>query len=163
MQISDKSQLDLVGTGLLINAHEGKCDRLSLEAIVPSLIFLVFVARAAATAPAYPLKASANGRYAVDNNNVPFLIIGDAPHSILANLNNADATSYLTNRGSNGFNALWIELLCDGYTGGVGREGSAKYVRDFNGNNPFTLTLTGGHFVLYTSYHPKILIYDSIL
>ncbi|HMC25884.1 MAG TPA: DUF4038 domain-containing protein [Candidatus Udaeobacter sp.] len=154
MQISDKSQLDLVGTGLLINAHEGKCDRLSLEAIVPSLIFLVFVARAAATAPAYPLKASANGRYAVDNNNVPFLIIGDAPHSILANLNNADATSYLTNRGSNGFNALWIELLCDGYTGGVGREGSANYGRDVNGKNPFTSTLTGGYYDLTTPNPP---------
>src|SRR5438067_12395555 len=119
MQISDKSQLDLVGTGLLINAHEGKCDQLSLEAIVPSLIFLVRVARAAATAPAYPLKASANGRYAVDNNNVPFLIIGDAPHSILANLNNADATGYLTNRGTNGFNRLLTEPLCGGCTGSV--------------------------------------------
>src|SRR5947199_3001741 len=154
MQISDKSQLDLVGTGLLINANQRKCDRLSLEAIVPSLIFLVFVARAAATAPAYPLKASANGRYAVDNNNVPFLIIGDAPHSILANLNNADATSYLTNRGSNGFNALWIELLCDGYTGGVGREGSANYGRDVNGKNPFTSTLTGGYYDLTTPNPP---------
>src|SRR5207248_461771 len=150
MQISDKSQLDLVGTGLLINAHEGKCDRLSLEAIVPSLIFLVFVARAAATAPAYPLKASANGRYAVDNNNVPCLIIGDAPHSILANLNNADATTYLTDRGARGFNALWIELLCDSYTFGYGSEGQANYGRDVNGNNPFTSTLAGGFYDLTT-------------
>jgi len=100
--------------------------------------------------PAYPLKPSANGRYVVDRNNVPFLIIGDAPHSILANLNNADATTYLTNRANNGFNALWIELLCDSYTGGAGTEGSPNYGHDVNGNNPFTSTLTGGYYELTT-------------
>jgi len=47
----------------------------------------------------------------LDASNAPFLIIGDAPHSILANLNNSDAATYLTNRGQRGFNALWIELL----------------------------------------------------
>jgi hypothetical protein len=100
--------------------------------------------------PAYPLKPSANGRYVVDRNNVPLLIIGDAPHSILANLNNANATTYLTNRGNNGFNALWIELLCDSYTGGAGTEGSPNYGHDVNGNNPFTRTLTGGYYDLTT-------------
>ena len=58
-----------------------------LQAVLPLLISLVLVAKAMAT-PAYPLKPSANGRYVVDSNNVPFLILGDAPHSILANLNN---------------------------------------------------------------------------
>jgi hypothetical protein len=56
------------------------------------------VANAAAT-PAYPLKPRANGRYVVNSNSVPFLIIGDAPHSILANLSNSDAVTYLTDRG----------------------------------------------------------------
>src|SRR4029453_16210963 len=65
-------------------------------------------------------------------------------------LNNADATTYLTNRGSNGFNALWIELLCDSYTGGVGTEGSPNYGHDVNGNNPFTSTLPGGYYDLTT-------------
>ena len=73
-------------------------DRPTLRAIFPLLISLALVAKAAAT-PAYPLHPSADGRYVVDSNNVPFLIIGDAPHSILANLNNADATTYLTDRG----------------------------------------------------------------
>ena len=36
-----------------------------------------------ATSSVYPLRPSANGRYIVDNNGNPFLIIGDAPHSIL--------------------------------------------------------------------------------
>jgi len=120
-----------------------------LQAVIPLLISLTLVAKAMAT-PAYPLKPSANGRYVVDRNNVPFLIIGDAPHSILANLNNADATTYLTNRGNNGFNALRIELLCDSYTGGAGTEGSPNYGHDVNGNNPFTSTLTGGYYDLTT-------------
>ena len=71
----------------------------------------------------------------------PFLIIGDAPHSILAKLNNSDAVTYLTDRGQRGFNALWIELLCDSYTFGFGNEGTPNYGRDVNGNNPFSATL----------------------
>ena len=122
---------------------------LRVRAVLLLLITLVLIAKAAAT-PAYPLKPSANGRYVVDSNNVPFLIIGDAPHSILANLNNADAATYLTDRGSNGFNALWIELLCDSYVGGLGTEGSSNYGRDINGNNPFMSTLTDGYYDLTT-------------
>ena len=149
MQISRKNNLDGVRNGFLIKRDGRKWDWLTLQAVFPLLISLALVAQAAA-APAYPLKPSANGRYLVDSINVPFLIIGDAPHSILANLNNEDATRYLTNRGSNGFNALWIELLCDSYTGGAGTEGSPNYGRDVNGNNPFTSTLPGGYYDLTT-------------
>ena len=90
------------------------------------------------------------GRYVVDASNAPFLIIGDAPHSILAKLNNSDAVTYLTDRGQRGFNALWIELLCDSYTFGYGDEGTPNYGRDVNGNNPFTATLAGGYYDLTT-------------
>ena len=120
-----------------------------LQAIFLLIISLVLVANAAA-APAYPLKPSASGRYLVDSNSVPFLIIGDAPHSILANLNNSDALTYLSDRGQRGFNALWIELLCDSYTFGHGNEGEADYGRDVNGNNPFISTLGGGFYDLTT-------------
>jgi hypothetical protein len=149
MQIRRKNNLDAVSDGLLIKPDGHKWDWLRLQAIFPLLISLALVVQVAAT-PAYPLHPSDNGRYVVDSNNVPFLIIGDAPHSILAKLNNADAITYLTNRGSNGFNALWIELLCDSYTGGEGTEGSPNYGRDVNGNNPFTSTLPGGYYDLTT-------------
>ena len=86
----------------------------------------------------------------LDASNAPFLIIGDAPHSILAKLNNSDAVTYLTDRGQRGFNALWIELLCDSYTFGFGDEGTPNYGRDVNGNNPFTATLPGGYYDLTT-------------
>ena len=102
------------------------------------------------TSSVYPLRPSANGRYMLDASNAPFLIIGDAPHSILANLNNSDVATYLTNRGQRGFNALWIELLCNSYTFGYGTEGTPNYGRDVNGNNPFTSTLGGGFYDLTT-------------
>jgi len=149
MQIDHKSRLDGVSNGLLIKPDGRKWDRLTLPVIFSLLISLALVAKAAAT-PAYPLRPSANHRYVVDSNNVPFLIIGDAPHSILAKLNNADANTYLADRGQRGFNALWIELLCDSYTFGYGNEGDTNYGRDVNGNNPFTSTLSGGYYDLTT-------------
>jgi len=148
MEISDKNYLDAFSDGLLIKPDGRKRDWLALRAVFPLLISLALVAKAAAT-PAYPLHPSANGRYMVDSNNVPFLIIGDAPHSILAKLNNTNATTYLTDRGNRGFNALWIELLCDDYTFGFGSEGTANYGRDVNGNNPFT-GMIGGYYDLTT-------------
>src|SRR5690242_2534821 len=33
--------------------------------------------------PAYPLRTSANNRYLVDQNNVPFMIVGDSPQSLI--------------------------------------------------------------------------------
>ena len=145
MEISDKNYLDDFSDGLPVKLDGRKWDWLALRAVFSLLISLALVAKAAAT-PAYPLQPSANGRYVVDSNNVPFLIIGDAPHSILANVNNADATTYLTDRGNRGFNALWIELLCDSYTFGYGNEGTPNYGRDVNGNNPFTARLAGGYY-----------------
>jgi hypothetical protein len=100
--------------------------------------------------PAYPLKPSANGRYVVDTNNAPFLVIGDSPHTLLVDLDEADAAAYLVNRGSNGFNCLWVNLLCDDYDGGPGSEGNANYGHDIYGDNPFTNLLAGGYYDLTT-------------
>ena len=149
MQLRRKNNLDGLSDGLPIEPDGHKWHWLTLRAIFPLLMSLALVAQAVAT-PAYPLRPSPNGRYLVDANGAPFLIIGDAAHSILANLNNSDATTYLIDRGNRGFNALWIELLCDSYTFGYGNEGQANYGRDVNGNNPFTSTLQGGYYDLTT-------------
>jgi hypothetical protein len=123
---------------------------LSIFLLVVAGLWNAVLPATAATSSVYPLHPSANGRYMLDASNAPFLIIGDAPHSILANLNNSDAATYLTDRGQRGFNALWIELLCDSYTFGYGTEGTPNYGRDVNGNNPFTSTLGGGFYDLTT-------------
>jgi hypothetical protein len=123
---------------------------LSIFLLVVAGLWNAVLSATAATSSVYPLHPSANGRYMLDASNAPFLIIGDAPHSILAKLNNSDAVTYLTDRVQRGFNALWIELLCDGYTFGYGNEGTPNYGRDVNGNNPFTATLAGGYYDLTT-------------
>ena len=68
--------------------------------------------------PAYPLKSSDNGRYLVDQNGTPTLLVGDSPHSLFVNLSPQQADSYFANRASYGINALWVEVLCNTYTAG---------------------------------------------
>ncbi len=67
--------------------------------------------------PVYPLKTSKDGRYLVDQNNAPFLIMGDAPHAMIGNLTEAAAEQYLSDRASLGFNSIWVEVLCNSYCG----------------------------------------------
>ncbi|WP_172628026.1 DUF4038 domain-containing protein [Bradyrhizobium ivorense] len=62
--------------------------------------------------PVYPLKASANNRYLVDQNNTPFLMVGDSPQYLSTNLSQEEAAAFMANRRSYGINTLWINLLC---------------------------------------------------
>jgi Protein of unknown function (DUF4038) len=71
------------------------------------------VAPASPSKPAYPLKASANKRYLVYQNNVPFLMVGDSPQSLIANLSEADAATYMSNRQKYSVNTLWFSILCN--------------------------------------------------
>jgi hypothetical protein len=64
------------------------------------------------------LSISTNGRYLVDQDNVPFLIVGDAPQSLIVNLSTTDANTYFSNRKAYGVNTVWISLLCETYTAG---------------------------------------------
>jgi len=104
---------------------------------------MTLIALPANAAPDYPLKASANGRYIVDQNDAPFLMIGDAPHTLVCNLTTSDAAFYLSNRAANGINTLWVELLCTTYVSGR-PNGSL-----IDGTTvPFTNTLAGGYYDL---------------
>jgi Protein of unknown function (DUF4038) len=84
-------------------------------------------------APAYPLKASANNRYLSDQDNVPFLMIGDAPQMLIANLFQAEAGAYMANRRTYGINTLWINLLCNF------SDGCNKDATTFDGIAPFAV------------------------
>lgn len=66
---------------------------------------------------AYPLRVSGNGRYLVDRANTPFLMVGDSPQALIANLSESDADYFLANRQAAGFNTVWVNLLCNTYTG----------------------------------------------
>ena len=67
---------------------------------------------------AYPLRVSADRRYLVDQDDVPFLMMGDSPQALIANVSEADAEMYFADRQASGFNAAWVNLLCGPYTGG---------------------------------------------
>ncbi|MGV7219267.1 apiosidase-like domain-containing protein [Bradyrhizobium sp. UFLA05-112] len=62
--------------------------------------------------PVYPLKASRNNRYLVDQKNTPFLMVGDSPQQLITSLSQSEAAAFMVNRRSYGINTLWINLLC---------------------------------------------------
>ena len=80
---------------------------------------------------AYPLKASANNRYLVDQNDVPFLMVGD-PASFDRQLVSIGSRVFHENRRRYGINALWINLLCNKGTA-CNKDGTT-----FDGIAPFT-------------------------
>jgi hypothetical protein len=89
-----------------------------------------------AAAPAYPVKVGPTGRYFVDHNGTPFLILGESPQAMIGNLSEADAELFLANRKSHGFNTVWINLLCANGTGcnadGTTFDGIAPFLPDIN-------------------------------
>ena len=89
-------------------------------------------ATTARPAVAYPLAMSASRRYLVDASGKPFLIVGDSPQGLIADLSEKEADAFFANREAAGFNSMWINLLCNDYTGG--RKDGTTY----DGIAPFT-------------------------
>ncbi len=106
----------------------------------------------------YPVKISSiNPRVLVDQNNIPFLIVGDSPQALIVNLSAMNTASYLADRATNGFNTLLVDAICTTYTGGPAN-GSL-----LNGTLPFTNTLAGGYYDL-TAPNPVYFAYvDQVL
>ncbi len=115
----------------------------SLRSWLNLLLLTVVSGQAWSATAVYPVKVSANHRYLVDQNDAPFLITGDSPQSLTVNLTTAQADSYFSNRQAHGFNTMWINLVCDAYTGGRD-DGSA-----YDGMLPFTGCLPGGTNLAY--------------
>ena len=92
----------------------------------------ITAARAAPPLPVFPLHADPTDRYLLDSNDVPFLMVGDAPQALIGNLSKHLADVFMTNREKYGINALWINLLCDSYTA-CNSDGTT-----FDGIAPFT-------------------------
>jgi Protein of unknown function (DUF4038)/Putative collagen-binding domain of a collagenase len=98
----------------------------------------------AALTPAYPLKLSANRRYLLGQNGIPFLIVGDSPQSLMARLTEEEADHYFGNRQSHGFNTLgWIDVLCAGRdfpdnTNAATVDGIRPFLRYLPGGSDYT-------------------------
>lgn len=81
---------------------------------------------------AYPLAVGPGGRYLADQNGDPFLMIGDAPQSIIVNASLIEAESLLAHRASQGFNTVWIMLLANEYCGGRADAGTKDGLKPFS-------------------------------
>jgi hypothetical protein len=111
----------------------------------------------AAAAVALPLKASANGRYLVDQNNNPFLLLGDSPQSLLVNVDTSDMNSYMSDRQLHGFNAILVMVLCDSYTAGSASGDT------FDGIAPFTTGSSPADYDLSTPNDAYFSRLDSLI
>lgn len=111
----------------------------------------------AVTAYDLPLKASFNNRYLVDQAGTPFLILGDAPQALVGNLSSNDMAAYMANRAVLGFNALWVNLLCDSYTG------CNSNGKTYDGVAPFTSGSDPSSYDLSTPNNEYFSRVDSML
>jgi hypothetical protein len=99
-------------------------------AVLTVFVCLVLLSLGHPADPIYPLKAGANKRYLVGQNNAPFLVQGDAGWSLIVQLNDADVVRYLVNRHQKGFNAVMVNLIEHHYC--------THPPRNLAGDGPFT-------------------------
>ncbi len=78
----------------------------------------------------FPLKLNPGDRYLVDQNNKPFMWIGDAGWSLFVQISTADAKLYIDNRASKGFNVILSNVLEHYFT--------TNPPKNYYGQSPFT-------------------------
>jgi hypothetical protein len=117
--------------------------KLPILVVATFLLSIATVASAWAAAPVYPIKVSSNNKYLVDQNDVPFMIVGDSSQTAITVLTPAQLTSYFATRGSQGFNASFQWFICE-YGKGVLCDPTAM-PRAQDGTPAFTGTVSGGY------------------
>jgi chitodextrinase len=91
----------------------------------------------------FPAGMSANHRYLVDQSGSPYLMVGDSPQSAIGNLSVSEADRYFADRAAHGFNAVWINLLCNSYTGCNANGTTADGIKPFTtGTSPSNYDLS---------------------
>jgi len=83
-------------------------------------------------AAAFPLKVSADSRRLLDQNNLPFLMVGDTPWSLMSGITKAEAETYLEDRRQRGFTAIIVNIIEHSFNGPVNREGNAPFQKTGN-------------------------------
>ena len=113
----------------------------SRAVLVPVFALLAGISTPVFGVPVFPLKASANGRYLVDQNNVAFRVQGDSAWDLLVTITSSDVDTYLANRSAKGFNTLLVELV-EHARYAAGSPAPANRA----GNRPFLSKLGGGAY-----------------
>jgi hypothetical protein len=103
------------------------------------------------------VKASANGRYFVDQNNTPWLLMADSPQSMICTINSTSMATYMSARQSQGFNAIQVDAICTTYTGGKAN-GTA-----FDGTQPFTSGSSPANYDISTPNSAYFAELDSLI
>lgn len=99
-----------------------------------SMAKVTSVAQSIPAGKLFPLSINSGGRYLQDVVGRPFLIHGDTPWSIIAQLTNTQILTYLDDRQSKGFNTILFNAPEKYFT-----SQSPSY-NDVDGNQPFTTT-----------------------
>jgi Protein of unknown function (DUF4038)/Putative collagen-binding domain of a collagenase len=81
---------------------------------------------------AFPSAVSANHRYLLDQHGDAYLMVGDSPQCMAANVAPGDMDYFFADRQARGFNTMWTDILCGPYTGGRGNYST------YDGIVPFT-------------------------
>ena len=93
------------------------CNRLSgFRRVLPggwviAILLAAPIGRAQSPGVVTQLSVSANKRYLVDQNGVPFLMQGDSAQSLIVATTEAEVIQYLENRRQKGFNATVVNLI----------------------------------------------------
>jgi hypothetical protein len=77
--------------------------------------------------PRFPLKASANGRYLVDANGVPFFYHAETGWRIAIRLTRDEIAAYLDDRKARGFNAIHVHAVNKEKEGARNRDGHEPF------------------------------------
>src|SRR5258708_1216710 len=92
----------------------------------------------------YPIKASANNRYFVDQSGTPWLMVGDSAHTGICKLPQSSWAAYLQDRQNQGFNTIDLLALdaatsCAFPTSGAAADGTLPFT---TGTTPATYDLS---------------------
>jgi hypothetical protein len=107
---------------------------------------------------AYPLKAGSDRRHLVDQNNVPFLMNGDTPWSLIVKLTKAETELYLENRRQKGFNAIIVNLIEHYYGGPANRDGQQPFTTPGDFSTPNEAYFAHADWVIRKAEEKGILV-----
>lgn len=112
---------------------------LTLAGFAPAASVAQIVAASDLVTFKYPLKVSGNQRFLVDQNNKPFMIVGDSGQTYVATATYRDLQTYFATRALQGFNTVAFFALCNKTVFATCRSDAAT----FDGIKPFTTVLPG--------------------
>jgi len=109
------------------------------------ILFPCYLWGVAAWATTLPIKVSANKRYFVDQNNIPWIMVGDSAHTGICKLPQSSWAAYFQDRKNQGFNT--IDLLAGDAAGSCAFPTSGAAA---DGTLPFTTGTTMSSYDLST-------------